>query len=138
MSTSMSRRRFVGKTTATAAGAAASAAVIALGNSRLAAASSSFSMPAIIRQQNAPVEVTFHHIWGTPSGEKAADKVHPSIQLIDAFNASQSDVKVISRTDSGDYSVVLQKTQAELASGNAPALVTVPWAFINGRRKGLA
>lgn len=137
MSTSISRRRFVGKTTATAAGAAAGAAVIALGSSRLATASSSFSMPAIVRQQNAPVEVTFHHIWGTPSGEKAPDKVHPSIQLIDAFNASQTDVKVISRTDSGDYSVVLQKTQAELASGNAPALVTVPWAFINWAAEGL-
>ncbi len=62
MSTSFSRRRFVGRTVATAAGAAAGAAVIALGNSRLAAASSSFSMPAIIRQQNASVEVTFHHI----------------------------------------------------------------------------
>ncbi|HEU0165972.1 MAG TPA: extracellular solute-binding protein, partial [Thermomicrobiales bacterium] len=72
-----------------------------------------------------------------PPGAAAPKTTHPSVQLIDAFNASQTAVKVISRTDSSDYSVVLQKTQAELAAGDAPALVTVPWAFINWASEGL-
>jgi hypothetical protein len=38
---------------------------------------------------------------------------HPSIELIEAFNASQSDIVVISRTDTGNYYQNLQKTQAE-------------------------
>ncbi len=83
------------------------------------------------------MEVTFHHIWGTPPGEKAKDKVHPVIELIDAFNAKNTGVKVITRTDSGDYYTVLQKTQAELASGKGPDLVSVPWAFVDWAAQGL-
>ena len=51
--------------------------------------------PAVIRAQDAPVEVTFHHIWGTPQGEQAPAKPHGAVQLIDAFNAKNLGVKVI-------------------------------------------
>jgi multiple sugar transport system substrate-binding protein len=93
--------------------------------------------PAIIRAQDAPVEVTFHHIWGTPQGEQAPEQPHASVQLIDAFNAKNLGVKVISRTDTGDYFQNLQTTQAELAAGDPPALVSVPWAFVNWASEGL-
>ena len=133
MTTSMTRRRLIRN-----ASVASGAAALTLAGARVAgAASSTYSSPAVIRAQNAPVEVTFHHIWGTPPGEQAPETLHPSVQLINAFNESQSDIKVISRTDSGDYYTVLQKTQAELAAGNPPDMVSVPWAYVDWATQGL-
>ncbi|MGN6030619.1 MAG: extracellular solute-binding protein [Thermomicrobiales bacterium] len=133
MTQELTRRRF-----ATTAAALAGATVVAGSSARLAgAASSRIGNPAVIRAQNAPVEVVFHHIWGTPPGEQAPEKQNAAMQLIEAFNASQSDVKLISRTDTGDYYQNLQKTQAELAAGNPPDLVAVPWAFVDWATKGL-
>ena len=133
MAQELTRRRF-----AATAAALAGATVVAGSSARLAgAASSRIGNPAVIRAQNAPVEVVFHHIWGTPAGEKEPEKKNAAMQLIDAFNASQSDVKLISRTDTGDYYQNLQKTQAELAAGNPPDLVAVPWAFVDWATKGL-
>jgi multiple sugar transport system substrate-binding protein len=73
------------------------------------------------------VEVTFSHIWATPPG--AASK-HPAEQLVDAFNAKGTNVKVVNRVDSTDYYEILQKAQAELAAGKPPAMVATPWSNI--------
>jgi multiple sugar transport system substrate-binding protein len=118
---SINRRKLVGSAAVT--GAAIGAGLPALG--RAAAA------------QDEPTEIVFSHIWGTPPGEAAKDQKHPAEQLIDAFNAQSTDVKVVSRTDSGNYYEVLQKAQAELAAGDPPALVITPWASINYAYEGL-
>jgi multiple sugar transport system substrate-binding protein len=133
MAQELSRRRFAAGT-ASLAGAALVAGTTA---GRVGAASSRFENPALIRAQNAPVEIVFHHIWGTPPGEQEPEKKHPSVQLIEAFNASQPEIKLTSRTDTGDYYQNLQKTQAELAAGNPPDLVSVPWAFVDWATQGL-
>ncbi|MGC4107894.1 MAG: extracellular solute-binding protein [Thermomicrobiales bacterium] len=133
MAQELTRRRFAVGAAAIAGGALVAGASV----SSVAAASSRFSNPAVIHAQNAPVEVVFHHIWGTPPGEQAPEKKNAAMQLIDAFNESQSDVKLISRTDTGDYYQNLQKTQAELAAGNPPDLVSVPWAFVDWATQGL-
>ena len=118
----ITRRGFVRSTAV--AGAATLAATHVAG-----AASGTFSVPNLIRAQNAPVEIDFYHIWGTPVGEQAPDEIHPSVRVIDLFNESQSDIKVNSVTVGG-YPETLQKAQAEMAAGKAPALVITPWAFL--------
>lgn len=129
----VTRRRLMRGTAIAAAGG-----MTALGGSRLAtAASTRFSAPAVIRQQDAPVEIDFVHIWGTAPGGAEKETKHPAVQLIDAFNAKNTGVKVNSRTDSGNYQETLVKVQAELAAGNAPALVTTPWAGIHHAVEGL-
>ncbi len=119
----VSRRSFVKSTAAAAA---------------VGAASSSFVAPAVIRAQNAPVEIVFHHIWGTPPGTTSEHR-DPIMDVIDLFNSKEAEtgVRVISRTDSGSYAEVLQKTQAEMATGNGPDIVSTPWANINWAREGL-
>lgn len=108
-----------------------------IGTAAAVAGTSLLAAPAVIRAQDAPVEVTFHHIWGTPQGEQAPTEPHGAVKLIDAFNAKNLGVKVISRTDTGDYFQNLQVTQAELAAGNPPGLVSVPWAYVNWASEGL-
>lgn len=82
-------------------------------------------------------EITIYHIWGTPPGGTPAEKPHPMTQVIDAFNAQSSTVTVNSSTP-GNYYETLQKTQADIAAGNPPDLVSVPWAFLNYAVEGLA
>ncbi|HEU0165209.1 MAG TPA: extracellular solute-binding protein [Thermomicrobiales bacterium] len=118
----LSRRSFV----------AATAAVTATG-----AASTRFAMPAVIGAQAKPIEITFYHIWGTPPGAAAKSTKHPADQVIDAFNASQTAIKVNAQTPATDYATVEQKLQADLAAGNPPALCTIPWANINYANEGL-
>lgn len=125
----MNRRRLV--TEAVAVGAAVSA-----GTPASAESLPTLNAPAVISAQNAPVEIVFAHIWGTPPGEES-DAKHPAEQVIDAFNEQQSDVRVVGRTDSTDYYELLQKVQAELAAGDPPALVITPWASINYAYEGL-
>ncbi len=102
------------------------------------AASSRFVMPATIAAQNAPTEIVFHHIWGTPPGTKEEHR-DPIMDVIDLFNSNEAEtgIRVVSRTDSGSYAEVLQKTQAEMATGKGPDIVSVPWANINWAREGL-
>jgi multiple sugar transport system substrate-binding protein len=82
-------------------------------------------------------EVTFHHIWGTPPGQAATRADNPVENVINLFNEKNTGVRVISRTDSGSYAEVLQKTQVEMAAGNPPDLVSTPWASINYASEGL-
>ena len=116
-------------------GAAAATGGIAL-TRPVGAASSRLSAPAFVRMQDAPIEVVFSNIWGTPPGGDAPEKKHPVEQVIDAFNAQSSDIKVISRVDGGYYEG-LQKLQAELAAGKPPALCITPWNSINWADEGL-
>jgi multiple sugar transport system substrate-binding protein len=116
--------------------AGASAAAIALKSSGALAAGG--SAPALLRfGRQSNTEIIFSHIWGTPPGEEAAAKKHPVELLIDAYNAKGTGVTVVSRTDSTDYFVNLQKAQAELAAGNPPAMVATPWSYINFAVQGL-
>lgn len=81
-------------------------------------------------------EITIYHIWGTPPGGTPAATPHPMTQVIDAFNAQSETVSVTSNTP-GNYYETLQKTQADIAAGNPPDLVSVPWAFIEYAIEGL-
>lgn len=76
------------------------------------------------------VEIAFSHIWATPPGATAA-QLHPVEQVVNAYNAKNTGVKVASRVDSTVYIESLQKAQADMAAGRPPALVMTPWAFIN-------
>lgn len=117
-------------------GGAAGGALALAGLARAGAAPKG-GFPAVIRGQNKPVEIVFSHIWGTPPGEQAKATKHPAEQVIDAFNAKNTGVKVISRTDSGDYYESLQKAQAEMAAGKPPAMVATPWSNIYYATQGL-
>gem|GEM_PF-778366 len=120
-------RRTIGKM---AVGAAA-------GGIATGAMSRVYAAPTFLALQSNPVEITFAHIWGTQPGSQPAETKHPSVQMIDAFNAHDLGVKVISRTDSGNYQETLTKVQAELAAGNPPALCTTPWSNIEMAIEGL-
>lgn len=128
--TEVTRRRFVG-------GAAAAGAAIAGGASIATAAPSRHAAPAVNLAQDAPEEVVFSNIWGTPPGGDEPESEHPVEQVIDAFNAQSTGVQVIGRSDSGSYYEGLQKLQAELAAGNPPALCITPWNSINWADEGL-
>lgn len=58
------------------------------------------------------------------------------MQVIEAFNA-QSDSVTVNTFTPGNYYETLQKTQADLAAGNPPDLVSVPWAFLDYAVDGL-
>ncbi|HEV8502882.1 MAG TPA: extracellular solute-binding protein [Casimicrobiaceae bacterium] len=85
----------------------------------------------------APVEILVLHVWGTPPGQAAASTMHPIAQLIEAFNARNPGIIVRGETPSTDYFATLQKAQAQIAAGRAPALVTTPWSNINFAVQGL-
>ncbi len=126
----MTRRKF-------ASTAAATGAAVAAGSAAASAASSRFAAPAVIRAQDAPVEVVFYNIWGTPPGGEEPETKHPVDQVIDAFNEQSTDVKVLGQNPAGGYFEVLQKAQADLAAGNPPALVITPWSNIFYAYEGL-
>jgi len=88
------------------------------------------------RSQNDKMEITIYHIWGTPPGGTPAATPAPMTQVIDAFNAQSQTVTLTSFTP-GNYYETLQKTQADIAAGNPPDLVSVPWAFLNYAVEGL-
>ncbi len=127
--TRMNRRRFT--SSAVAAGAAA-----AVGGAASASSPKRSAAPAVIRAQNAPVEIVFSNIWGTPPGGDAPENKHPVDLVIEAFNEQSTDVKVTGRVDGGYYEG-LQKLQAELAAGSPPALCITPWNSINWADAGL-
>ena len=81
-------------------------------------------------------ELSIYHIWGTPPGGTPAATPAPMTQVIDAFNARGQSVTLASTTP-GNYYETLQKTQADIAAGNPPDLVSVPWAFLNYAVEGL-
>ena len=124
----VSRRKLMGQTAAVAAG-------VALAGSAAKAAPSTGG-----RQQNAAqdgkTEIVIYHIWGTPPGGTPAETPSPMTQVIDAFNAQSETVTLTSMTP-GNYYETLQKTQADIAAGNPPDLVSVPWAFLNYAVDGL-
>jgi multiple sugar transport system substrate-binding protein len=86
----------------------------------------------------AGTEIEFMHIWGTPPGQPAAATKHPAEQLIEAFNAKNTGVTVVSRVESGDYLETLQKAQAEFASGKRAALIITPWTQVYYAIRGLS
>jgi multiple sugar transport system substrate-binding protein len=127
--TKFTRRSFVG-------GAAAAAGTLAAGRTLAGAAPS--SRPAVSNRstQDGKTEVVFYHIWGTPPGGTPAATPSPMTQVIEAFNA-QSTTTAIKDQTPGSYNETLQKTQADLAAGNPPDLVSTPWAFLNFAVEGL-
>lgn len=117
------RRQFVGRS----ALAGAAACGMLAGGSRL-------TQHAAAQDKT---EITIYHIWGTPPGGTPAANPHPMTQVIDAFNAQSETVTVNSSTP-GNYYETLQKTQADIAAGNPPDLVSVPWAFLEYAVEGLS
>jgi multiple sugar transport system substrate-binding protein len=92
--------------------------------------------PAVLAAQDSPVEIMFYHIWGTPPGGEAPANKHPADLVVEAFNAQSTTVKVTAQTP-GNYYETLQKAQADMAAGSAPALVMTPWSNINYANEGL-
>ena len=128
--TEVSRRRFMGQ-------AAAAAGVAAVGSTTMAkAAPVANTTTRGAGSQADKTEITIYHIWGTPPGGTPAATPHPMTQFIDAFNA-QSQTVTLGTSTPGNYYETLQKTQADLAAGNPPDLVSVPWAFLNYAVDGL-
>ena len=126
--TQVTRRRLMGQAAVVAGGAAlvhsaAQAAPGAGAGTRAAA-------------QDDKTEIMIYHIWGTPPGGTPAEKPHPMTQVIDAFNAQSTTTTVTSLTP-GNYQETLQKTQADIAAGNPPDLVSVPWANLHYAIDGL-
>lgn len=124
--TTMTRRSLVGATAATALAGMASSANAMPG--------SSATNRKVTAQ--AKTEITIYHIWGTPPGGTPAATPAPMTQVIDAFNAQSQTVTLTSFTP-GTYYETLQKTQADIAAGNPPDLVSVPWAFLDYAVEGL-
>ncbi len=116
----VSRRQFVGQAAAIAGGAALTGTAVAS-----AAPAISRATHTVTAQDK--TEIMIYHIFGTPPGGTPAETPHPMTQVIDAFNAQSEAVTVTSLTP-GNYLETLQKTQADIAAGNPPDLVTVPWA----------
>ena len=125
----LNRRRFVGGVAATAAAAAA-------GTPAFAGAAPNAGRRTRSSAQGGKTELTIYHIWGTPPGGTPAATPSPMTQVIDAFNAQSQTVTLPSFTP-GSYYETLQKTQADLAAGSPPDLVSVPWAFLNYAVEGL-
>jgi len=96
-----------------AAGAAALATV--------SKASTTFAAPAVI--QSGPVEITYWSAWSGVNGD--TDKA-----LTDAFNESQSDIKVNFQFQ-GSYEETAQKLTAAIGAGNTPDLCALSdvWWF---------
>lgn len=127
--TEVSRRRFVGQAAAIAgAGALASAASAGAAPANGAASNRTAAQDK--------TEIIYYHIWGTPPGGTPAESPSPMTQVIDAFNA-QSDTVVVSSQTPGNYQETLQKTQADIAAGNPPDLVSTPWSYLNFAVEGL-
>ncbi len=126
--THVSRRKLMGQTAAIAAGAA-------LAGSAASAVPSATSSPRA-PGQDGKTELVIYHIWGTPPGGTPAEKPHPMTQVIEAFNA-QSETTVVNPLTPGNYQETLQKAQADIAAGNPPDLVTIPWANLHYAIDGL-
>lgn len=124
----ISRRRLIG--TSAAAGAAA------LATTGIAGASPASRTTSRRLAAQGKTEITIYHIWGTPPGGTPAEVASPMTQVIEAFN-EQSDTVSVSSFTPGNYYETLQKTQADIAAGNAPDLVSVPWAFLDYAVEGL-
>ena len=125
----LTRRRFVGHASALAGAVALSGSVVAK-----ASATAGRSTRKAAAQEK--TEISIYHIWGTPPGGTPAETPAPMTQVIDAFNA-QSDTVTLTSSTPGTYYETLQKTQADIAAGNPPDLVSVPWAFLNYAVEGL-
>lgn len=123
----ITRRRFV---TGAAAGSAALAATTMAGASPVRTTAPRRS------SAQSKTEINIYHIWGTPPGGTPSETAHPMMQVIEAFNAQSDSVTVNSLTP-GNYYETLQKTQADIAAGNPPDLVSVPWAFLDYAVEGL-
>ena len=128
--TKISRRMLVGGS-AVAAGALAA-------KSPLASAAPVFLRGNVNRanQADGRNEIVFYHIWGTPPGGTPAETPSPMSQLIAAFN-EQSTTTFVNDQTPGNYTETLQKTQADLAAGNPPDLVSTPWSMLNYAVEGL-
>jgi len=127
--TEVSRRRFVGQAAAIAGAATVAGATVA------GAAPGSRAGRGTATSQD-KTEISVYHIWGTPPGGTPAENPHPMTQVIDAFNA-QSETVTVAPFTPGNYQETLQKTQADIAAGNPPDLVSVPWANLHYAIDGL-
>lgn len=125
----VTRRRFVGQAAAVAGGAA-------LAGSAVAKATPAPGKAASQAAAQDKTEVIIYHIFGTPPGGTPAENPHPMTQVIDAFNEKSTTATVTSLTP-GNYQETLQKAQADIAAGNPPDLVTVPWANLHYAIDGL-
>lgn len=124
----VSRRQLMGQAAVVAGGAALAGSV--------AKAAPGTSSSKRASAQGDKTEITIYHIWGTPPGGTPADKPAPMTQVIDAFN-EQSETVTLNTFTPGNYQETLQKTQADIAAGNPPDLVSVPWANLQYAIEGL-
>jgi multiple sugar transport system substrate-binding protein len=125
----ITRRKLVGQ-------AAALAGATTVANAAITSAAPGTSATSNRAPAQEKTEIILYHIWGTPPGGTPAATPAPMTQVIEAFN-KQSTTAVIKDQTPGNYYETLQKTQADIAAGNPPDLVSVPWAFLDYAVEGL-
>jgi ABC-type glycerol-3-phosphate transport system substrate-binding protein len=116
-------------------GAAAATGSIALGQAAKAAPAGQ-RISTNRSAQGDKTEIVMYHIWGTPPGGTPAATPSPMTQVITKFNETSTTSKIADQTPGG-YPEVLQKTQADIAAGNPPDIICVPWAFLTFAVEGL-
>lgn len=71
------------------------------------------------------VKIEYWHVNADTQGGKSVE------ELVKKFNESQDQIEVTARYNPDMYKGLMQNMQAELASGKAPAIVQVGWAFLD-------
>lgn len=127
--TNLSRRSLI-------TGVTAAAGSLAIGQAAAKASPANRRVSTGRLAQGEKTELTMYHIWGTPPGGTPASSPSPMTQVITKFNETSTATTIADQTPGG-YNEVLQKTQADIAAGNPPDIICVPWAFLNFAVEGL-
>lgn len=70
------------------------------------------------------IQIEYWHVNAETQGGESVEK------LVTAFNEQSEDITVVSRYNPDMYKGLLQNLQAEVASGNAPAMIQVGWSYL--------
>ena len=70
-------------------------------------------------------KIEYWHVNAETQGGNTVD------QLVEEFNAQSDTVEVVARYNPDMYAGLMSNMQAEVASGNSPAVVQVGWAFLD-------
>lgn len=78
-----------------------------------------------VEGENEKVKIEYWHVNAETQGGQAVE------QLVADFNAQSDTVEVVAKYNPDMYKGLLQNFQAEVASGNAPAIIQVGWSFLD-------
>lgn len=71
------------------------------------------------------IVIEYWHINSETVGGKTVD------ELVKEFNESNDHIEVVARYNPDEYKGLMQNLQAEIAAGNAPAVVQIGWTYLN-------